>query len=83
MFAIGADLDQDDLAPGKVLVSVLKRIDVAVFGAIKAAKDEDFKSGHHFLGIADGATGLTEMRIRGMQFRSGRSRWLRKPERAS
>ena len=62
VFAIGADLDQDDLAPGKVLVSVLKRIDVAVFGAIKAAKDGAFEPGHHLIGIAEGGMGLTEMR---------------------
>lgn len=62
VFAIGADLDQDDLAPGKVLVSILKRIDVAVFNAIRDAKGGNFTSGHHLLGIADGATGLSEMR---------------------
>ena len=62
VFAIGADLDQDDLAPGKVLVSVLKRIDVAVFEAIKAAQDGTFQPGHHLVGIAEGAAGLTEMK---------------------
>ena len=62
VFAIGADLDQDDLAPGKVLVSVLKRIDVAVFGAIEDAKGGNFAPGHHLLGIAEGGMGLTEMR---------------------
>jgi basic membrane protein A len=62
VWAIGADLDQDDLAPGKVLVSILKRIDVAVFDAIDDAKNEHLESGHRWLGIADGATGLSEMR---------------------
>lgn len=62
VFAIGADLDQDGLAPGKILVSVLKRIDVAVFGAIRDAVDGRFEPGHHYVGIAEGATGLTEMR---------------------
>ncbi len=62
VFAIGADLDQDDLAPGKVLVSVLKRIDVAVFGAIEDAKSGEFSPGHHYLGIAEGGMGLSEMR---------------------
>jgi basic membrane protein A len=62
VFAIGADLDQDDLAPGRVLVSVLKRIDVAVFGAIREAKSGDFKSGHRLIGIAQGGMGLTEMK---------------------
>ena len=62
VFAIGVDLDQDNLAPGKVLVSVLKRIDVAVFGAISDAKQGHFAPGHHLLGIAEGGMGLSEMR---------------------
>ncbi len=62
VYAIGADLDQDDLAPGKVLASILKRIDVAVFEAIHAARDGRFEAGHRWIGIAEGATGLTEMR---------------------
>ena len=61
VYAIGADLDQDDLAPGKVLVSILKRIDVAVFEAIRSAVDGQFQPGHHLLGLADGATGLSRM----------------------
>ncbi len=62
VWAIGADLDQDDLAPGKVLVSILKRIDVAVFDAIRDASNNQLKAGHRWVGIADGATGLSEMR---------------------
>ena len=62
VYAVGADLDQDDLAPGRVLVSILKRIDVAVFEAIRDARDGRFEPGHRWIGIAEGATGLTEMR---------------------
>jgi len=62
VWAIGADLDQDDLAAGKVLVSILKRIDVAVFDAICDAKDGNLKPGHRWVGLAEGATGLSEMR---------------------
>ena len=36
--AIGVDSDQHSLAPGHVLTSMVKRVDVAVFEAIKAAK---------------------------------------------
>jgi basic membrane protein A len=61
-YAVGADIDQDDLAPGRVLVSVLKRIDNAVFEAIRAAKEGGFEAGHRWIGIAEGASGLTEMR---------------------
>jgi basic membrane protein A len=62
VWAIGADIDQDDLAPGRVLLSILKRIDVAVFQAIRDAVEGRFKGGHRWIGIAEGATGLTEMR---------------------
>lgn len=61
-YAVGVDVDQDDLAPGRVLVSVLKRIDNAVFNAIRAAKEGRFEAGHRWIGIAEGASGLTEMR---------------------
>ncbi len=62
IYAVGVDIDQDDLAPGRVLVSVLKRIDNAVFNAIRAAKEGRFEAGHRWIGIAEGASGLTEMR---------------------
>ena len=61
VYAIGADMDQDALAPGKILTSILKRIDVAVFEAIRDVQDGTFKKGHYLVGIAEGATGLTEM----------------------
>ena len=43
-------------------MSILKRIDIAVFDAIQDAKDHELKPGHRWVGIADGATGLSEMR---------------------
>lgn len=61
VYAIGADLDQDNIAPGKVLVSILKRIDVAVYEAIRSAAEDRFEPGYHLLGLADGATGLSGM----------------------
>jgi basic membrane protein A and related proteins len=61
VYAIGADMDQDDLAPGKVLASILKRIDVAVFEGIRGAKEGKFKSGHHWLGIDGGGMTLTDL----------------------
>ncbi|MEE2753315.1 MAG: BMP family ABC transporter substrate-binding protein [Candidatus Latescibacterota bacterium] len=60
VYVIGADMDQDDLAPGKVLASILKRIDVAVYGAIRDAKSNRFKQGHQWIGIKEGATDLTD-----------------------
>jgi basic membrane protein A len=62
VYAIGADLDQDDLTPGNVLVSILKRIDIAVYEAIRSAVEGTFEPGHHLLGLAEEATGLSRMR---------------------
>lgn len=61
VYAIGADMDQDSIAPGKILTSILKRIDVAVFEAIQDVQADRFKKGHYMLGIAEDATGLTDM----------------------
>ncbi len=45
-----------------MLVSILKRIDVAVFDAIRDARAGRFRAGHRWIGVAERATGLTEMR---------------------
>ncbi len=59
---IGEDLDQDGTMPGKVLTSALKRMDVAVYSAIRETVEDRFKGGHRWLGAADGAVDLTEMK---------------------
>lgn len=43
--AIGVDLDQSDEAPGFVLTSMIKLVDVAVFETIKQVKENRFKGG--------------------------------------
>jgi basic membrane protein A len=43
--AIGVDSNQNNVKPGRVLTSMLKRVDVAVFEAIKQAKAGQFKGG--------------------------------------
>lgn len=42
-FAIGCDSNQDYLKPGFILTSMLKRVDIAVFEAIKDASQNKFK----------------------------------------
>src|SRR5277367_2048085 len=42
---IGVDSDQDGLFPGKVLTSMLKRVDVATYNTFMAAKDGKWKPG--------------------------------------
>lgn len=50
--AIGVDADQYLEAPGFVLTSMVKRIDVAVFEAAKRVKDGVFKGGVYEFGLA-------------------------------
>lgn len=52
--AIGVDSNQNGVAPGKVLTSMLKRVDVAAYDSLKSAKDGTFKAGVNVLGIAEG-----------------------------
>jgi basic membrane protein A len=44
-FAIGCDSNQDHIKPGFILTSMLKRVDIAVFDAIKEASQNQFKAG--------------------------------------
>jgi len=62
VFLIAEDLDQDAEMPGKILTSVLKRMDVAVYNAIRDAVSGRFQGGHHWLGAAEGAIDMTEMK---------------------
>ncbi|MBK9293549.1 MAG: BMP family ABC transporter substrate-binding protein [Oligoflexia bacterium] len=52
-FAIGVDSNQNWVKPGKILTSMLKRVDLAVFETIKAEKAGDFKAGKKSFGLAD------------------------------
>jgi basic membrane protein A len=61
-FVIGVDANQDGLAPGKVLTSMIKRVDVAVFGLAQEAVGRKWVGGHSELGLKDGAISLTDMR---------------------
>lgn len=62
VFAIGVDIDQDDLAPGKILTSVLKRMDRIVADQITAAYEGKFQGGIYTAGLKDDAVGLSDMR---------------------
>jgi basic membrane protein A len=59
-FGIGVDSDQDDLFPGKILTSMLKRVDVATYETFKAAKDGTWKAGVRVFGVKDGGVGYAE-----------------------
>ncbi len=51
---IGVDSNQNGLQPGKVLTSMLKRVDTAVYGAFMDAKDDKLKGGVNDLGLKEG-----------------------------
>ena len=52
ILSIGVDSNQNHLHPGKVLTSMLKRVDVAVYNAFSAGPD--LESGFNVLGLAEG-----------------------------
>ena len=55
ILAIGVDSNQNHLHPGKVLTSMLKRVDVAVYDALKAGTDVE--TGVFTLGLAEDGVG--------------------------
>ena len=52
--SIGVDSNQKGLAPGSVLTSMLKRVDVAAYETFMDAKNGSFTSGVQVLGVAEG-----------------------------
>ncbi|MEM7687125.1 MAG: BMP family ABC transporter substrate-binding protein [Pseudomonadota bacterium] len=52
--AIGVDSNQNGIAPGSVLTSMLKRVDVAAYETMKDAADGNFTAGVKILGAAEG-----------------------------
>lgn len=55
--SIGVDSNQNHLAPGSVLTSMLKRVDVAAYETMKDAMSGNFETGVRTLGIAEGGIG--------------------------
>ncbi len=61
-YAIGTDQDQDGIAPGRVLTTMEKHTDVAVFDTIKRLKSGDFQAGTHVYGVKDGGISLSDFK---------------------
>ena len=55
--AIGVDSNQNHLAPGNVLTSMLKRVDVAAYQTMKDGMSGDFETGLRVLGLAEDGVG--------------------------
>lgn len=62
VFAIGVDSDQDDVAPGTVLTSMIKRVDEAVYSTIRDLLDDKFSAGQVVYDLKANGVGLSEMR---------------------
>lgn len=62
-YAMGVDSDQALIIPDKadvILVSMMKRVDVAVYDAVKSYVEGTFAGGMDNLGLAEDAVGLSE-----------------------
>ncbi|WP_320172065.1 BMP family ABC transporter substrate-binding protein [Maridesulfovibrio sp.] len=60
-FAIGVDSDQDSLAKGTVLTSMIKKLDVACYNELKSVMLGKFKPGPSFYGLKENGVGLSPM----------------------
>ena len=65
---IGVDADQAEVAPGHVLTSMVKRVDVAVFEVIKRAREGSFAGGILSEGLKEGGVDYV--------FDEGNARWI-------
>jgi len=63
VFAIGVDSDQDGLAPGTVLTSMVKRCNIAVFNTIKSLVDGKFEGGIHYFGLKEDGVDISELKF--------------------
>lgn len=60
-FAIGVDSDQDHLAPGQVLTSMMKRLDIATYKEVARIAMGRFKPGVRHYGLLEEGVGLSPM----------------------
>jgi basic membrane protein A and related proteins len=59
-WAIGVDSDQDDIAPGSVLTSMIKRVDEGVFMTVKDVQDGKWSAGSVVYDLKMGGVGTSE-----------------------
>lgn len=58
-FALGVDSNQDDLYPGNVILSAMKRVDNAVFNFVQSVVDGTYTAGSTTVGLKEGFAGLS------------------------
>jgi len=60
-YVIGVDADQDNMAKGYVLTSVMKRLDKAVYTVLSGIITSNVASGVHYFNLQSGGVSLTPM----------------------
>lgn len=60
-FAVGVDSDQDSMAPGFVLTSMMKRLDKAILFIVEKALDGTLANEAYSLGLKEGGVALSPM----------------------
>lgn len=63
VFVIGVDSDQSHLAPEAVLTSMVKRVDLAVWQAIKDLEGAKFSAGDSVMGLKEGGVTFAEVTL--------------------
>ncbi|MDA8202427.1 MAG: BMP family ABC transporter substrate-binding protein, partial [Chloroflexi bacterium] len=58
VYGIGADADQNYIAPQTIITSAIKKVDVAVFLTIQNVKNNSFKGGDNEFSMQNDATGF-------------------------
>jgi len=61
-FAVGVDVDHDEMYPGEVLVSALKKMSETIYSAVDDITKNDFRGGLHLVDFKDGFTGISDMK---------------------
>ena len=60
-YAIGVDSAQEWIKPGAIIASMMKRVDVGVYSAVKAAVEGTFKGGVVELGLKENGVGMSSV----------------------
>jgi basic membrane protein A len=63
VWAIGVDSDQAHLAPDAILTSMVKRVDLAVYDAVRALTEGRFEAGDVALGLKEGGVDMAPVRV--------------------
>jgi len=61
-FAVGVDVDHDEMYPGEVLVSALKRMSETIYSVVEDITKNGFRGGLHLVDFKDGFTGISDMK---------------------